>query len=39
MMSARNQLAHEYPTVDDELAWAIAETDIPRLKAEYVKLL
>jgi uncharacterized protein with HEPN domain len=35
----RNQLTHEYPTVDDELVWAIAETDIPRLKTECVKLL
>jgi uncharacterized protein with HEPN domain len=35
----RNQLTHEYPTVDDELVWAIARTDVPGLKAECTKLL
>lgn len=27
----RNQLTHEYPTVDDALVWAIIENDVPVL--------
>jgi uncharacterized protein with HEPN domain len=27
----RNQLTHEYPTVDDALVWAIADRDAPVL--------
>ncbi|MFC1559237.1 DUF86 domain-containing protein [Gemmatimonadota bacterium] len=30
----RNQLTHEYPTVDDALVWAIIETDVPVLLKE-----
>lgn len=35
----RNQLTHEYPTVDDALVWAIAETDVPILRRESAELL
>ena len=35
----RNQLTHEYPTVDDALVWAIVETDVPVLRRECVALL
>jgi len=35
----RNQLTHEYPTVDDALVWAIAEKDVPLLKRECSLLL
>ena len=34
----RNQLTHEYPTVDDALVWAIVETDVPVLRAETAEL-
>ncbi|MCX6545066.1 MAG: DUF86 domain-containing protein [Acidobacteria bacterium] len=30
----RNQLTHEYPTVDDALVWAIADRDVPVLRDE-----
>jgi uncharacterized protein with HEPN domain len=30
----RNQLTHEYPTVDDAIVWAIADRDIPILRRE-----
>ena len=30
----RNQLTHEYPTVDDEIVWAIARVDVPVLRQE-----
>jgi len=30
----RNRLTHEYPTVDDELVWAIVERDVPVLACE-----
>lgn len=36
----RNQLTHEYPTVDDALVWAIVGTDVPMLRrecAEFIK--
>ena len=32
----RNQLTHEYPTVDNALVWAIIEHDIPRLRKESI---
>jgi uncharacterized protein with HEPN domain len=35
----RNQLTHEYPTVDDALVWAIIETDAPILLKECSDLL
>jgi uncharacterized protein with HEPN domain len=35
----RNQLTHEYPTVDDALVWAIAETDVPILRRESAELI
>jgi uncharacterized protein with HEPN domain len=30
----RNQLTHEYPSVDNALVWAIVEHDVPRLRKE-----
>lgn len=35
----RNQLTHEYPTVDDALVWAIIGTDIPVLWRECAELM
>jgi uncharacterized protein with HEPN domain len=35
----RNQLTHEYPTVDDALVWAIVGKDIPLLRRECATLL
>ena len=35
----RNQLTHEYPTVDDALVWAIVERDVPILRCECVAAL
>jgi uncharacterized protein with HEPN domain len=35
----RNQLTHEYPSVDDAVVWLIAEHDIPVLQAECAALL
>ncbi|MFC1529517.1 DUF86 domain-containing protein [Gemmatimonadota bacterium] len=35
----RNQLTHEYPTVDDALVWAVVETDVPILLKECSGLL
>ena len=35
----RNQLTHEYPTVDDALIWAILEKDVPLLKTTCGRLL
>jgi uncharacterized protein with HEPN domain len=35
----RNQLTHEYPTVDDALVWAIVEHDVPPLRRECAGLL
>jgi len=35
----RNQLAHEYPTVDDALVWGIVEHDVPVLRSECSVLL
>jgi uncharacterized protein with HEPN domain len=35
----RNQLTHEYPTVDDALVWAIVETDVRVLRRECAALL
>jgi len=30
----RNQLTHEYATVDDAIVWAVVETDVPILAGE-----
>lgn len=35
----RNQLTHEYSTVDDALVWAIVVTDVPVLRRECVDLI
>jgi uncharacterized protein with HEPN domain len=35
----RNQLAHEYPHVDDTVVWLIAEHDVPVLRADCIALL
>ncbi|HTS24464.1 MAG TPA: HepT-like ribonuclease domain-containing protein [Bryobacteraceae bacterium] len=35
----RNQLTHEYPTVDDELVWAIIGNDVPVLQRECAELM
>ncbi len=35
----RNQLAHEYPTVDNALVWAIVEHDVPTLRRECATLI
>lgn len=35
----RNQLTHEYPTVDDALVWAIANHDVEALRSQCDTLL
>jgi uncharacterized protein with HEPN domain len=35
----RNQLTHEYPTVDNSLVWAIIEHDVPLLRKESMMLM
>jgi uncharacterized protein with HEPN domain len=35
----RNQLTHEYPTVDNALVWAIIEHDVPLLRNESMMLM
>ncbi len=35
----RNQLTHEYPTVDNSLVWAIIEHDVPLLRKESMTLM
>ena len=35
----RNQLTHEYPTVDNALVWAIIEHDVPLLREESTTLM
>lgn len=30
----RNQLTHEYPTIDDAIVWAIADRDVRVLRSE-----
>lgn len=35
----RNQLTHEYPTVDNALVWAIIEHDVPLLRKESMELM
>lgn len=35
----RNQLTHEYPIIDDEAVWVIAQRDVPVLRAECEALL
>lgn len=35
----RNRLTHEYPTVDDELVWALAKVDMVVLRGESLDLI
>ena len=35
----RNRLTHEYPTIDDELVWALAMVDLQVLRRECAALL
>jgi uncharacterized protein with HEPN domain len=35
----RNRLTHEYPSVDDELVWALAKIDLQVLKRECAGLV
>jgi len=35
----RNQLTHEYPTVDDDLVWANIEHDVAALLRESTALM
>jgi uncharacterized protein with HEPN domain len=35
----RNQLTHEYPTVDNALVWAIIGHDVPLLRKESMSLM
>lgn len=35
----RNQLTHEYSTIDDALVWAIVVTDVPVLRRECADLM
>ena len=35
----RNRLTHEYPTVDDELVWALAKVDLQVLRSECYELV
>jgi uncharacterized protein with HEPN domain len=35
----RNQLTHQYRTVDDALVWAIIESDVPILRGECAELI
>lgn len=35
----RNQLTHEYPSVDDAVVWAIVERDVPQLRHECAALI
>jgi uncharacterized protein with HEPN domain len=35
----RNQLTHEYATVDDALVWAIVQNDVPVLRRESAELI
>ncbi len=39
IVDLRNQLAHEYPTVDNALVWAIVEHDVPVLRRECAALI
>jgi uncharacterized protein with HEPN domain len=35
----RNQLTHEYQSIDDEAVWVIVDRDVPVLRAECERLL
>lgn len=35
----RNQLTHEYPSINDTLVWGIADRDVPVLRAECAALI
>ncbi len=35
----RNQLTHDYPSIDDEIVWGIAAHEVPVLRSECAALL
>jgi uncharacterized protein with HEPN domain len=35
----RNQLTHEYPSINDAIVWATASSDVPVLRSECQRLL
>ena len=35
----RNQLTHDYPSIDDEIVWGIAVHDVPVLRGECAAIL
>lgn len=39
IVAFRNQLTHDYPSIDDEIVWGIAAHDVPALRDECVALL
>jgi uncharacterized protein with HEPN domain len=39
IVAFRNQLTHDYPSIDDEIVWGIATHDVPALRAECETLL
>ncbi len=39
IVAFRNQLAHDYASIEDETVWAIARRDVPVLRAECEALL
>ena len=39
IVAFRNQLTHEYPSVDDALVWVIVEHDVPVLRRECAALI
>jgi len=38
-MTLRNQLTHEYPSVNDMLVWGIIDRDVPVLRRECSTLM
>lgn len=39
IVAFRNQLTHDYPSIDDEIVWGIATHDVPALRVECETLL
>ncbi|MFU8887225.1 MAG: DUF86 domain-containing protein [Trueperaceae bacterium] len=39
IVAFRNQLTHDYPSIDDEIVWGIATHDVPALRSECEALL
>ena len=39
IVAFRNQLTHDYPSIDDEIAWGIAAHDVPALGGQCEALL